>query len=101
MRPHERGARRSSHLAPRKPWRPRSQNVTEIPSEKFEVPPTSRYHSWKFQVAPETITPPGGVGSTASTSKPEPTVLVPARFWKTPAASNLPIEFRPGPAVVV
>ena len=43
------------------------QKVTETPSEKLDAAP-SRYHSWKCQVAPITITPPGGLGRAAGTS---------------------------------
>ena len=73
------------------------QKATEMPFEKFELAP-SRYHSWKCQVAPTTITPPGGLGRVEGTSKPEPTVEVPPRFWKIPPASKRPIEFKAGPA---
>ena len=76
----------------------RHQKVTERPFEKFETPPRSRYHSWKCQVEPATIVPPGGAGSVAGTSKPVPTLEFPNRFSNTPLVLNLPTELRVAPA---
>ena len=60
--------------------------------EKFEFAP-SLNHSWKFQVSPDVITPPGGLGRSPGTSKPVPVVDVPEMLSRTPTALNLPREF--------
>ena len=67
-----------------------------ITCEKFESGP-SRNHSWKYQVSPVVIDPPGGFGRAVGTSKPVPDREVPEMLVMTlPSAVNLHMELSSG-----